>query len=548
MSTDLPEPEKSEPVFPCVASRADLPTPSAASPSQSPEEKAHPFSAVAPPEAKPPLAAPSFWRSSPATWLALILCCYGTDVLLSDAPLGVGAALGVWFAAMAVLILRRDLPASVVIAIALGSVFNAAALVVQGAWWNAVLGLALLPAFLYLPRWRGASGDKAENKPSLCWWNYWFRRPEGYSKLPWGRILAWVVTLLIGLGVFCVFLNILAAGNPVVELVRAWLQEVAGTWLGWIRIDFSIFSSVVKWWFGFVFFGFLLFPLRRIKAGEEKPPVPEKPFLPALPLVVLSFINVAFLIANGADLAFLWRGILPDGISQTSYLYKGVEALLWAAALAAVFLLGAFRSRGSVRASVPGKAAGYALVLQTALLAASVCLRLVRQVEAYGFSPTRVTAAICLLAGFALLVLLAVYMAGSGHFRRYWMRAAVVALFALSLIGLRTPKQMSGDLNLLLMDAHPQWRFTAADMEVFGVAQGENIPFALAVYRSCLENAPEEAEAIRRLYLVPGARRAAFEGREPKSWRNVNLRQGILRYDAACVESLPPLSQPPTEP
>lgn len=272
------------------------------------------------------------------------------------------------------------------------------------------------------------------------------------------------------------------------------------------------------------------------------------PILPALPFVVLLFINVAFLIANGADLAFLWRGILPEGISQTFYLYKGVEALLWAAVLAAVFLLGAFRGRGSVRASLPGKVAGYALVLQTVLLAASVCLRLVRQVEAYGFSPTRVTAALCMLSGFVLLLLLVGYMAGRGGFRCYLMRAITVAFFALTLAGIRTPRQLSGDLNLVLMDDNPQWNFTVDDMEVFGVARGENIPFALAVYRACMAERPGEAGAIRRLYLAPAAKWASNEGREPKSWRNVNLRQEMLRYDAECIKSLSPLPDTVQEP
>lgn len=491
------------------------------------------------------MKAPAFWRSSPATWLALLMGCYGADVLLSGAPLGIGAALGIWLAATAVLILRRDLPAVAVAAIAFGSVLNAAALVVQGTWWNAVFGILLLPVVLYFPRWKKEEATDA--KPSLCWWNYWFLRREGYSKLRWGRMTAWALTLLIGFVVFCVFLNILAAGNPVVALVRSWLQEQAGTWLGWISIDASIFSAIVKWWFGFVFFGLLLFPLRRAAAADE-PPAPAQPILPALPFVVLLCINVAFLIANGADLAFLWRGILPEGVSQTSYLYKGVEALLWAAALAAVFLLGAFRGRGSVRASLPGKAAGYVLVLQTALLAASVSLRLVRQVDAYGFSPTRVTAILCLTAGFVLLVLLVVYMAGKGSFRRYLFRAAAVAFFLLTLAGIRTPRQLSGDLNLALMNDNPQWKFTADDMKVFGVSNGENIPFALAVYRAYLNDRPGEAEAIRRFYLKPAAKWAAADGREPKSWRNVNLRQGMLRYDAECIDALPSSNETEQEP
>lgn len=456
---------------------------------------------------------------------------------MSGPPFGIGMALGVWLAAMAVLALRRDLPVSAVLLISLGSLLNAAALVIQGSWWNALLGVLLLPVALYLPRWLVA-GPAEKAAPVYLWWNYWLRRPEGYSVRRWGRVLAWALSIAIGLVIFCVFLNLFATGNPVVAMVRAWLEQVAGKWLGWLRIDWTIFQSLFKWFLGFFFFGFLVFPLRKRKDAAAGDEAPTKPFLPALPFVMLFFINLAFLIANGADLMYLWRKVLPEGIGQTTYLYQGVEALVWAAALASVFLLGMFRRRGSVRASAAGKVAGYVLILQTGLLAASVALRLLRQIEAHGFSPFRIDGFLCLASGLVLLVLLAGYMGGKGLFRRYLGQAVVVGFFVFTLMGIRTPVQLSGDLNLALMDSNPQWRFTASDLGVFDVQNAENIPFAVAVYKAAAKTNPGEASAMYCM-LMWAQTAAERQGKEPASWRNVNLRQSIMQYDAELLRHLP---------
>lgn len=541
---DSPEAEKKDTP---VVSRAlpgefPLPPPRAKAGVTSRAEEAGAGSPVTPAAAPAPrtpvarLEAPAWWRPSPAPLIALIFSCYAADCLLSGFPLGVGAALGVWLAAMAVLALRRDLPVFAVLLISLGSVLNAAALVIQGTWWSAFLGMLIVPAALYMPRWKQAvSNEKAA--PSLLWWNYWFHRPAGGALCYWGRALAWALSILVGFVLFCVFLNIFAAGNPVVAMVRTWLEYVAGRWLGWLAIDWTIFQSLFKWFLGFIFFGFLLFPLRQRANAAGEQLRPAKPLLPSLPLVMLLFINLAFLIANGADLAFLWRAALPEGVSQTSYLYQGVESLEWAAVLAAVFLLGIFRSRGSVRGSAAGKIAGYVLVLQTGLLAASVALRLIRQIEAHGFSPFRVDGLLCLASGLILLVLLAGYMAGRGNFRRYLGYAAVVGYFVLTLLGICTPVQISGRLNLALMDDRPQWRFSAWDMNLFDVEQGENIPLAIAVYQKLSQTNPGEAAIIRER-LSKAERRAELIGKEPESWRNANLRQDAMRYDAEWLHEV----------
>lgn len=176
------------------------------------------------------------------------------------------------------------------------------------------------------------------------------------------------------------------------------------------------------------------------------------PWLPHLPAVSLLFINLAFLVNNGTDVAFLWRGSVPDGISQTAYLHDGADSIMLAAFLSALVLLVLFRPEGSVRASKTGIVLGFILAAQTGLLAASVGMRLYFQIKDFGFSPNRVTAGIYLLMGACFLYLLFRYMAGHGNWLRYGKLCGATALVFLALTGLRSPSQLSGDLNLMTMD------------------------------------------------------------------------------------------------
>ena len=140
-------------------------------------------------------------------------------------------------------------------------------------------------------------------------------------------------------------------------------------------------------------------PRSRSSFPEQHPVRPGSPWLPHLPAVSLLFINLAFLVNNGTDVAFLWRGSVPDGISQTAYLHDGADSIMLAAFLSALVLLVLFRPEGSVRASKTGIVLGFILAAQTGLLAASVGMRLYFQIKDFGFSPNRVTAGIYLLMG-----------------------------------------------------------------------------------------------------------------------------------------------------
>ncbi|MCD7798706.1 MAG: DUF4173 domain-containing protein [Akkermansiaceae bacterium] len=478
------------------------------------------------------LKPPSWWRESPAPLLALLMACYAMDCLTSSGPLGAGAALGVWLLALAVLVLRRDLSGGAVLLICVGSVLNAAGLVISGAWWCLLLGVLFLPVVLYLPARRGDDAGDVREK-ALSWWGYWFHGRAGHASGASARLLAWGLSLVSGVAIFAVFLNIFADGNPVVALVRDWLINFFGTWFGWLKIDWSILVQIYFWFFGFLLFGLLTFRRRKAAAPPQTPSPGRCPLLPAFPFILLFFINLAFLIVNSSDVAYLWRGLAPENISLTQYLYEGADSVMYASVLAGLILLVLFRARGSVRASWPGKAAAYVLMLQTLLLAASVALRLWHQIADLGFTPRRVLGIWLLAGGLIILFCLLGYMHGKGRLMRFAFHTAVVLFLGCSLAGVRTPTQMSGDLNMLLMKSFPHWKFQADDLALFKVRQGENVSFAIAVYQKALESEPAEADAIRALYGGSFGPMELFglDGRG-LSWRNYNI---CLRCRAAEI-------------
>ena len=83
--------------------------------------------------------------------------------------------------------------------------------------------------------------------------------------------------------------------------------------------------------------------------------------------------------------------------------------------------------------------------------------------------------------GACFLYLLFRYMAGHGNWLRYGKLCGATALVFLALTGLRSPSQLSGDLNLMTMDRQPDWYFSDGDLPRFELR--DNIPFAMAVYR-----------------------------------------------------------------
>ena len=95
-------------------------------------------------------------------------------------------------------------------------------------------------------------------------------------------------------------------------------------------------------------------------------------------------------------------------------------------------------------------------------------MRLYNQIEDFGFSPRVLRPGIYLLLGACFLGLLFAYMAGSGNWGTLRVRCGALSLVFLCLAGFRSPSQLSGDLNLMTMDSHPEWYFSDGDLSRFG--------------------------------------------------------------------------------
>ena len=405
------------------------------------------------------LLSPSWWRHGHIPLLVLIASGFAADFMFGTLEgLGIGTALGLLLYTAAFLALRTDLSRKEQVFLVFMAVLNAAAAganLTSFTQFNLLIGLGLPVVITFLPRKEGNSFDPA--KRYVTWWGYKFFRVT-QAKEAAANVLGKIPlagSVAIGVILFLVFLSIFADGNPVVAAVRTAMNKWFWSYCSWLVPDMGTVADILLWCLGALAFGIAAMPRSRSSFPEQHPVRPGSPWLPHLPAVSLLFINLAFLVNNGTDVAFLWRGSVPDGISQTAYLHDGADSIMLAAFLSALVLLVLFRPEGSVRASKTGIVLGFILAAQTGLLAASVGMRLYFQIKDFGFSPNRVTAGIYLLMGACFLYLLFRYMAGHGNWLRYGKLCGATALVFLALTGLRSPSQLSGDLNLMTVDRQP---------------------------------------------------------------------------------------------
>lgn len=464
---------------------------------------------------------PSWWRHGKIPLFALIASGFAADFIFGTMEgLGIGTALGLLLYTAAFLALRTDLSRkeqAFLISIALLNVTATAANLSPDTMYNLLIGLFLPVVITFFPRKEGNSFNPA--KRYVSWWGYKFFQLNQVKETV-GKVLGKIPlagSLIIGAVLFLIFLSIFADGNPVVASIRSAMNEWFRIYCSWLIPDLGTITDILLWCVGAVAFGIAARPRPCFSFTENHPVHPGRPWLPSLPLISLLFINLAFLVNNGTDIAFLWRGSVPEGISQTAYLHNGADSILLAAFLSALVLLVLFRPEGSVRASKAGTIMGFILAVQTGLLAASVGLRLYYQIGDFGFSPNRVTAAIYLLMGVCFLYLLFRYMAGSGNWLRYGKLSGAITLVFLVLAGIRSPSQLSGDLNLMTMNGHPDWYFSDGDLPRFELP--ENLPFAMAVYR----RVGSDTEAGANVYAM--IQEALNSGRRIHNWRSFSLRK-----------------------
>ncbi len=476
---------------------------------------------------------PTWWRLGNMPFVVLVLAAVGFDLAWPDdwdCGIGTGVGCALWLLAM--LLLRRDFSRGEQWFFAAFALISLLALGVSGNHVNWVLAFFLPLFYLLIPVRREA--ETAAEGPFRTWWGYWLARRKTAEKgcSTWLRqILPTLITVFVGVVLFIVFLIIFAIGNPLVHLIWKTLMEWWNALVQWLELDWDFLVHALMWFLGFLLFGFFTF--ERPAEFKPLPPVPAeaqkagRSLLPHLPLASLIGINLAFLIATSTDIAYLWFGRVPEGISQTYYLHEGAVSITWAAVLASAILVFLFRRKGSARQGRCTRGAGYLLAFQTFLLALSVYVRLYHQFADYGFTPHRIQAAEALLLGLDGLVILVCYMTCSGSFWKYARLCLGSMLLLLIAFGIYPPAEMAGSLNLRYAPTHPQWSFGVGDFRPGRFAVGDNLAFSLYVQQSLAE--PNENFDARLRYAAARVEeRATREG-----WCHWNLS---LRRDIPAAE------------
>lgn len=433
---------------------------------------------------------PSWWNKGSIPFFVLILVAAAADMAWPRGQgMGLGAALGGFIAINALLLLRRDFSRGEYWFLQGLAIVNFLALFLCGSVFSWICSLVLPFIVVMLP----TATSYAEPKTTYRnWWSYWFARRTGedgkksrFAALR--KLMPLIICILIGLSCFIGFLCIFATGNPVVEIVWNTIITWWNNLVEFLHISRDFWFHVLYWIVGFAWFGIYCFGRPVSSPVAQAAPQPAAAtggttLLPYLPLCMLLGINAAFLVATSTDIAYLWFGSVPEGISQTSYLHEGAESITWAAVLAAGVLVLLFRRNGIARRSAFTRLLGYVLVLQTALLAVSVYMRLYYQIGDFGFTTRRIEAAEAMLLGLVGLVVLVLYMSSQGGFWKYAKICLGTVLLMVIAFAAYTPTRMAGTLNMMYVGTHPHWKFSRSDFRIGRFDETENLAFAEYVY------------------------------------------------------------------
>ena len=481
---------------------------------------------------------PVWWRLGWVPCVVLILVAAAADLCFPVLQMGMryrgcGSALGVLLFMTALLLLRRDFTRREQVFLVLLAVIAAAGLLVCGCSTGWLMALTL--PFAVIMVCPGREIPLESGVEYRGWLAYWRGHRGKVRSGVLRKLLPMLISMVVGVVCFIAFLCIFASGNPVVQMVWEWIVLWWNRVMSLLRITEDFWVHALIWGAGILSFG--IFAVQRPRTGIR--PVAEpaaesaapagSSILPQLPFMVLLGVNLAFLITTATDVAFLWFRRVPEGISQTEYLYEGAESIVWAAVLASALLIYFFRRRGSVRCTVLARGLGYLLLVQTLLLAGSVYVRLFYQIQQYAFTPRRILAAEFLLLGVAGLVILFCYMVSSGGFLRHArLCVATLGLLALSFT-ISPPAALSGDLNMRLATSNPSWTFTLEDFNSSCFQVEDNLCFALHVFeqvrRGPMPESDEEREAVRRVAFYRRLVRAAINLEErSRYWTLFTLR------------------------
>ena len=450
---------------------------------------------------------PSWWNLGAVPFFVLLMVAAAADLAWPrEYGFGIGAGLGCFLAINALLLLRKDFTRGEYWFLQALAILNCLVLIMCGnpiCWFSSLV----LPFIVVMIPTK--NNMTQPNTSYRNWWSFWVaKRPEKKAKS--GRfaalraIMPLLICILIGVICFVAFLCIFASGNPVVEIVWNTLVEWWNKLVEFLHISWDFWLHVLFWIVGFLWFGIYCFnrpttikPQPQTTVTTEQTAPAGTTILPYLPLCVLLGVNAAFLVATATDIAYLWFGNVPEGISQTAYLHEGAESITWASVLAAGLLVLLFRRRGVARTSAVSRVLGYVLVIQTALLAVSVYMRLYYQIADFGFTTRRIEAAECMLLGLIGLVVLVIYMSTNGAFWKYTKICLGAVVLACITFTAYSPARMAGTLNMMYVGTHPHWKFELSDFRIGRFDEKENLAFAEYVYNNAT---PDECERMSKYY------------------------------------------------
>jgi hypothetical protein len=472
---------------------------------------------------------------------SLLLGVIITDVCFWNLDAAPGLSVGVFFAALAGLILlnRESLPKKrtghVLLSLLLGACLVAA---VETCLTNTLVLLMLIVAL---------AGDTYFNTVESPW-GRWLSQGVAMIAAP-GRIF-WLGARLLEAGfsgnrgrasgliggcllaipaliLALIFGSLLATGNAI---FGSWTNS----FFDWFWKELALCLDPLRIFF-WCFAAFLILPLLRPAQISEiwwkwtgrLPRLPE--MLPARAELfssglILVVLNLLFLVANLADAIFLWSGrALPAGVSYKSYVHEGVNALIVTVLLSAVVLTVIFQLSLRVATRKELKFLAYAWIVQNLFLIFSVAKKVRRYIVFYEMTVDRLSTMIFLVlvcAGFILLTIKIV----RDRSISWLIGGCIVAIFAtfyltqfLDLAG------WSAKYNVVRMEQDRGRRFDINTMKQWG-------PDIWPALRRAHELAPEDDE-------ISAAYQQAFQsvdymkasGLDWKHWREFRLRTYMNR-------------------
>ncbi len=274
------------------------------------------------------------------------------------------------------------------------------------------------------------SGESVHRSLSIPWVR-WFEgllsifRPLGsllaFQKLQSGdllyehgyraRLKHVLLVIVPPLAFLLVFGMLLSGGNAILGKWSISLMEMIDLYLSYIELP--SFERLVIWGF----FGGIAFILVCPAVASRYSKVLPSPWaqLGSQPgrlraqqwIAVLTAMNALFLLSTMTDVVYLWLSHeLPEGVSHSQYLHKGVYALILTTLLSA-FIMGTLTQHSDkVRKNLWIRGLALAWMVQNLILISGVFIRLWIYVDAYGYTPKRIYVSLFLcvvLIGYAFL-------------------------------------------------------------------------------------------------------------------------------------------------